>query len=168
MNILSINSGFLTRCCPAVMTDGRKDSGWRHFVFSCILPVLLPCPFVNSDVQSLSARRSNQHLVTFKMTIWVSVKSATSLCLTATHSLQTGTKNKERQSESTNLHAVWKTDCITSLRWLWDWGHSFSFIPSGNLKLRYKMKTVFGRLLDSVTKCQFHLVANICHGWSSM
>lgn len=66
-----------------------------------------------------------------------------------------GTKNKERQSESPNRHAIWKTDRVTGLRWLWDWGHFFSFIPSGNLKSHGKMETFFGRLLGSGTKCQF-------------
>ncbi len=160
MIILSVNSGILNSCCPAVITDRRKNSGWRHFVFPSILPVLFHCPFVNSDVQSLSARRANQHLVTFEMTIWVSVKSATSLCLTATHYLETSTKNKASQSESAGLHAIYKTDHIRARRWLWDWGHFFSFIRSSNAKLNHKTENLRGSLSDGVTKCQFHLIAN--------
>lgn len=154
--MLSVHSGILTSCCPAVITDRRKNSGWRHFVFPCILPVLFHCPFVNSDVQSLSARRANQHLVTFKMTIWVSVKSATSLCLPATHYLQTRTKNKAGQCESAGSHAIRRTDHIRAWRWLWDWGHFFSFIRSGNADLN--RKTSVGTYLTAWW-CQFRIAA---------
>lgn len=157
--MLSENSGILTSCCPAVITDRRKNTGWRHFVFPSILPVLFHCPFVNSDVQSLSARRANQHLVTFEMTIWYSVKSAASLCLRATHYLKTSTKNKASQSESAGLHAIYKTDHIRAWRWLWDWGYFFSFIRSSNANLNQKNENLCGSLLNSVTKCQFHLMA---------
>lgn len=135
---LSVYSGILSSRCPAVITDRQKISSWRHFVFPSILPVLFHCPFVNCDVQSLSARRANQHLVTFEMTIWVSVKSETSLCLTATHYLGTSTRNKAGQSEQAGLYAICKTGHIRAQRWLWDWGHCFSFIRSGNAKLNWK------------------------------
>lgn len=154
--LFSVNWGILTSCCPAVITDRRKNSGWRHFVFPRFLPVLFRCPFVNSDVQSLSARRANQHLVTFKMTIWVSVKFATSLCLTATHYLKTNTKYK-----STNLKVQ---TCMQSAK-LTTLGLrggseiediSFHSSEAALLELNRMSENL---LLQSLTKCQLHLIA---------
>lgn len=54
---------------------------------------------------------------------------------------KTSTKNKASQSKGVALHPIYKADRIRGLRWLWNWGHFFSFNRSSNAQLNWKLKT---------------------------
>lgn len=131
----------------------KKTGGWRHFVFPDFLPLLFHCTFVKDDVQSLSARRANQQLVTFEMTIEVSVKSAASLCLSATRFYKKKKERKMLKIKPANL----KAEACTQQNWLYEglMASLRTFIRSRNETMYFKTEILWEILPERTATFRF-------------
>lgn len=118
--ILSVNSRILTRCHPVVVR--RKKKKWLEaFSLSYYPATFVPlhicqqlCPISQCQAgKSAPCHFRNDNLILSQV--------CNQFVPSAAHHLKTSTKNKDSQSESWGLHAIYKSDHIRAWRWLSDW-----------------------------------------------